>query len=177
MPSTLKPRNWQARKKTTPGTLPLDKQIDKSFLMQMEYDKDMFPKYIMAEGMSTGENYDGAKLQAIELAKQHLAGQIQTEVTALIENSVDNAQLMAADAATVTKTLSGAQNLISQQIGRVIPVVETYRDIKKNGNKEVLVRIAYDSKTAKVAAKNAIRAGLEEGSEEIHKKLDEMMGW
>ena len=31
--------------KVTPGALPLEKQLDKSYLMQMEYDENMFPKY------------------------------------------------------------------------------------------------------------------------------------
>ena len=81
--------------KVTPGALPLEKQLDKSYLMQMEYDENMFPKYLMGEAMSIGENYDAARLQAMELAKQSLAGQIQTEVTALIENTVSNKQLAA----------------------------------------------------------------------------------
>ena len=171
----LKKQGWQ----TTPGTLPLDKQIDRSFLMQMEYDEDLFPKYLMAEGMSTGENYDGAKMQAIELAKQNLAGQIQTEVTALVENSVANSQLDAGEAATVTKSIMAGKSLISQSLGRVLPVVEVYRvvDKKKNKNKEVLVRLAYDSKKAKEAAKKAVRAGLADESEALQNKLDSVMGW
>lgn len=73
---------------TTPGTLPIEKQLDKAYMMSYEYDDNMFPKYIMGEAMSIGENYDAAKMQALELAKQNLAGQIQTEVTALVENTV-----------------------------------------------------------------------------------------
>lgn len=171
----LKKQGWQ----TTPGTLPLEKQIDRAFLMQMEYDDDLFPKYLMAEGMSTGENYDGAKMQAIELAKQNLAGQIQTEVTALIENSVANNQLEAGEAATVTKSIMAGKSLISQSLGRVLPVVEVYRviDKKTNKNKEVLVRLAYDSKKAKEAAKKAARAGLTEENEALHNKLDNVLGW
>ena len=46
-----------------PGALPLDKQLDRSFLMQMEYDDDMFPKYLMAQSMSIGSNYDAAKIK------------------------------------------------------------------------------------------------------------------
>lgn len=171
----LKKQGWQ----TTPGTLPIEKQIDKAFLMQMEYDEDLFPKYLMAEGMSIGENYDGAKMQAIELAKQNLAGQIQTEVTALIENNVANNQLEAGEAATATKSIMAAKSLISQSLGRVLPVVELYRvvDKKHNKNKEVLVRLAYDSKKAKEAAKKAVRAGLAEEGEALQNKLDNLLGW
>lgn len=106
---------------TAPGALPLDKQLDRSYMMQYEYDSDMYPKYIMGEAMSVGGNYDAAKMQALELAKQNLAGQIQTEVTALIENTVANKQMDEGDAASITQSISGAKNLISQSIGRTIP--------------------------------------------------------
>ena len=161
---------------TTPGALPIDKQLDKSYLLQQEFDEDMFPKYIMAEAMSIGENYDAAKMQAQELAKQNLAGQIQTEVTALIENTVANKQLEAEEAASVAQSLSAGKNLITQSIGRVIPVVEVYRT-KANKNKEVLVRIAYNAKMAKAAAKAAVRNDLEKRGDDLHKKLDELLGW
>jgi len=162
--------------KTAPGALPLDKQLDKSYMMQQEFDEDMFPKYLMGEAMSIGENYDAAKMQALELAKQNLAGQIQTEVTALIENTVSNKQLEAEEAASVTKMVTAAKNLISQNIGRVVPVVEVYRTLG-NKNKEVRVYIAYNSKMAKAAAKKAIRDELAKEGEELQKKLDEHLGW
>jgi catabolite regulation protein CreA len=126
--------------------------------------------------MSIGENYDAAKMQAMELAKQNLAGQIQTEVTALIENTVANNQLDAEEAKSVTKMVSAAKNLISQRIGRVVPVVEVYRTLQ-NKNKEVRVYIAYNSKMAKAAAKNAIRDELAKEGDDLMKKLDEHLGW
>lgn len=161
---------------TAPGALPLAKQLDKSYLMQMEYEEDMFPKYLMGEAMSIGENYDAAKMQALELAKQNLAGQIQTEVTALIENSVANQQLANEDASSLTQSIMGAKNLISQSIGRTIPVMECYR-VKPNKNKEVLVRIAYNGAMAKAAAKKSIQDELKGKSEDLQKKLDEILGW
>lgn len=168
----LKKEGWI----TVPGALPLEKQLDKSYLMQMEYDEDMYPKYLMGEAMSIGENYDAAKMQALELAKQNLAGQIQTEVTALIENSVANKQLANEDAASVTQSIMGAKNLISQSIGRTITVMECYR-AKTNKNKEVLVRIAYNGAMAKAAAKRAIQDELKSKSEDLQKKLDQLLGW
>ena len=44
----MRKEGWQ----TTPGALPLDKQLDKSYMMQYEYDEDMYPKYVMGEAMS-----------------------------------------------------------------------------------------------------------------------------
>lgn len=169
---SLKKDGWQ----TAPGALPLEKQLDKSYMMQMEFDEDMFPKYLMGEAMSIGSNYDAAKMQALELAKQNLAGQIQTEVTALIENTVANEQLDAEQAASVTRSVMASKNLISQSIGRTITVVEVYRTLK-NKNKEVLVRIAYNSEMAKKAALKAVKEDLEKKGDELHNKLDELLGW
>lgn len=168
----LKKEGWT----TVPGALPLEKQLDKSYMMQMEYDEDMYPKYLMGEAMSIGENYDAAKMQALELAKQNLAGQIQTEVTALIENSVANKQLANEDATSVTQSIMGAKNLISQSIDRTIIVMECYR-VKTNKNKEVLVRIAYNGAMAKAAAKRAIQDELKSKSDDLQKKLDQLLGW
>jgi len=157
-----------------PGALPLEKQLDRSYLMQMEYDENMYPKYLMGEAMSIGENYDAAKMQALELAKQNLAGQIQTEITALIENTVSNKQLAAEQAASITQSVMASKNLISQSIGRTITVIELYRT-KQNKNKEVLVRIAYNGDMAKEAAKKAVREDLEKKGDGLHDKLDELL--
>lgn len=168
----LKKEGWT----NAPGALPIDKQLDKSYMMQMEYDEDLFPKYMMGEAMSVGQSYDAAKMQAVELAKQNLAGQIQTEVTALIENTVANKQLEAEEAESVVQSIIAGKNLISQSIGRTITVVEVYRTLQ-NKNKEVLVRIAYNSAMAKAAAKRAAKQELEKKGEELQKKLDELIGW
>lgn len=163
---------WQ----TLPGALPIEKQLDKSYMMQYEYNEGMYPKYIMGEAMTIGGNYDAAKMQALELAKQNLAGQIQTEVTALIENTVANEQMDAGEAASITRSVMAAKNLISQSFGRTIPVIEVYRTLA-NKNKEVFVRIAYSSDAAKKVAKDAIRKDLEERGDSLHNKLNKLLGW
>ncbi len=162
--------------KVAPGALPIDKQLDRSYMMQYQFTPDGFPKYIMAEAMSTGGNYDAAKMQALELAKQNLAGQIQTEVTALIENTVANKQMDQSEAASITKSVMAGKSLISQSIGRVIPVSEFYRAVNGN-NREVLVRIAYSMDMAKAVAKKAVKAELEKRGDELHTKLDKLLGW
>jgi hypothetical protein len=69
-----------------------------------------------------------------------------------------------------------SKNLISQSIGRVVPVMEVYRTLS-NKNKEVLVRVAYNSNMAKKAVKKAIKEDLEKKGDELHNKLDELLGW
>ena len=169
----LKKQGWIV----SPGALPLEKQLDRAYNMEMEYDENLFPKYIMANAQSIGENYDAAKTSALSLAITNLAGQIQTEVTALVENTVANKQLEANEAASISETVMSSKNLISQSIGRTLTVVECYREVKKNGNKEVLVRIAYNGEMAKAAAKKAVRDELEKKGANLHEQLDKVLGF
>lgn len=168
----LKKEGWLI----TPGSLPLEKQLERTYSMEFEYDETLFPKYIMANAQSIGQNYDAAKTAATSLAITNLAGQIQTEVTALIENTVANEQLAAEDAVSITETVMASKNLISQSIGRVITVLECYR-ILDNKNREVLVRIAYNGEMAKLAAKNAVKEKLANKSEKLHQQLDKALGF
>lgn len=168
----LEKKGWEV----TPGALPLVKQLDRSYMMQYELNDDLSYKYIWSDAQSIGGNYDAAKMQALELAKENLASQIQTEVTSLIENTVANEQLDAEQAASITRSVQASKNLISQSIGRVIPVVEAYRTLS-NKNKEVLVRIVCNSDMAKKAALNAVKQDLQQKGDELHNKLDQLLGW
>lgn len=158
-----------------PGHLPMEKQLDRSYQMQYEFDDMGYPKYMMSEGMSIGANYDAAKMQAVELAKIALAGQLQSEVVALVENSISNKQLSQEQAVSVTESVMAAKNIISQKLGRVITVVECYRNTKSK-TKEVRVMIAYNTAMAIEAAKDAVREELEQKGEELHDKLDQILG-
>lgn len=160
----------------SPGALPLEKQLQRSYEMEYQYDDLGFPKYIMANAQSIAENYDAAKTAATSLAITNLAGQIQTEVAALVENTVANQQLAAEDAVSISETVMSSKNLISQSIGRTIVVVECYR-VLKNKNREVMVRIAYNGEMAKQAAKQAVREELEKKGEKLHEQLDKVLGF
>ncbi len=168
----LAKEGWQVK----PGTLPMEKQLERAYLMQYEYDENNFPKYIMGEASSVGENYDAARTAATSLAITNLAGQIQTEVSALVENTVANKQLTPDEAASITESVLASKNLISQSIGRTIPVMECFR-ITKNKNNEVLIRIAYNAEMAKAAAKKAVREDLEKKGENLHEQLDKALGF
>lgn len=168
----LAKEGWEVK----PGALPLEKQLERVYLMQSEYDENLFPKYIMGEASSVGENYDAAKTAATSLAITNLAGQIQTKVTALVENTVGNKQLSAEEAASITESVMASKNLISQSIGRTIPAMECYR-INKKKNIEVLVRLAYNAEMAKAAAKKAVREELEKKGNNLHEQLDKVLGF
>jgi hypothetical protein len=156
-----------------PGALPLDKQLENAWMKQYEMDDKGLPKYIVESGNSVAESQTAAKLQANETAKLNLAGEITTSVAALIENNIANMQLNNADAASVTKTVAGSKNLIAQELGRTMPLVEIYKKIGKNI--EADVRLAYDYQNAIESAKKVIRKQLEEETKGIQDKLDGIM--
>lgn len=161
--------------KSAPGTLPLEKQIDRQFLLLEEYDEDGYPAYLFGSATSTGGNYDAAKLQATALAKQDLAGQIETSVGALIENDIETKQLDNGDAVSITKSLAAGKQLIQNKLGRTLPVIEIYRD---NGNgKEVRIMIAYNYEMARALAKKAIQQDLEARGDSLSNKLDKILNW
>ena len=159
-----------------PGALPMTKQLERKYTMEMEYDENLFPKYIIATAQSVGENYDAAKTAATSIAMTNLAGQIQTEVTALIENTVANKQLAPEEAASVVESVMASKNLISQSIGRVITVVELVRQLD-NKNTVVQIHIAYNGEMAKEAAKKAVRQDLESKGQKLHDQLDKALGF
>lgn len=160
----------------SPGSLPLEKQLERSYTLEYEYDENLFPKYIIASAQSIGENYDAAKTAATTLAITNLAGQIQTEVTALVENTVANKQLVAEEAASISETVMSSKNIISQNIKQTQCVLECYRTLK-NKNKEVLVRIAYNGSQAKADTKQAVRDQLEQKGQDLHDQLDKVLGF
>ncbi len=157
-----------------PGALPMDKQIEKSWELQYQEDEEGYPLYLVATGNSVAESQSAAKLQALELAKLELAGIVQTNIIAIIENSVANNQLSRDDAASVTKTVAASKNIIAQEIGRVVTFFEIYREVGKR-NIESSVRIGYNSLMAYDTAKKAIKEQLEDKTEELHKKLDKIL--
>lgn len=167
----LEKEGWRV----APGQLPLDKQLDKSYNMYYEYEENGLPKYIIGDAMSPGATYDAAKMQALDLAKTNLAGQIQTEVTALIESTVANDQISQEAAQSITRTVQSSKSLIMQRLGRTFTVTECYKNLP---NKTVLVRvtIAYNARMALDETKAIIKASLEEKGEDLHEQLDAIWG-
>jgi 1,6-anhydro-N-acetylmuramate kinase len=157
-----------------PGALPMDKQVEKSWERQYEEDENGYPLYLVGTGNSVAETQSAAKLQAMELAKLELAGVVQTNIIAIIENSVANNQLSREDAASVTKTVAASKNIIAQEIGRVVTFFEIYRPVG-DANIESSVRIGYNTEIAYETANKAIKEQLEDRTEELHKKLDKIL--
>ncbi len=177
---SMKMARKDAKKKTkegyfvAPGALPMEKQLEKAFIKQNMEDENGYPTYIVASGNSVAGSQTAAKIQAMETAKLTLAGSISTNVAALIESNVANMQLSREEASTVTKTIAASKNIIAQELGRVIPLSEMYKNVGSD-NIQCDVQIAYDSKTAMDMAKKVIREQLSEDADELQEKLDKLL--
>lgn len=149
--------DWQV----SPGALPLERQLDRSYMYQEDFDDEMNPRYIIGEGRSVAENFSAAHIQAQELARLDIAGKmIGSEATALVDNLVANKMLADDQAASVTTTMMENKTVYSQKLGRLQVVFEVNRTLKNN-NKEVMVRLVTKADGIREMAKEAVRAELE----------------
>jgi hypothetical protein len=155
------------------GALSIERQLTEAWMRETEKDTLGSPKYIVASGQSVGQSQIAAKIQATEAAKLQLAGILETKMAALIENNIANAQLNKEEAVSVTNTVANSKSIIVQEIGRIIPLLELYKDIGKNI--EANIRIAYKSDTALEMAKSVIRKQLEEELKLQKEKVDKLL--
>ncbi len=166
----MKKEGWNV----APGSLPLEKALEQSWTMLLERNDKGSRKYIDADGNAVAESKSAADLQALELAKLNMAGQLETEIAALIEASVANQQLTREEAASVTKVVAASKNMIKNTIGNVIPVYKAYREIGKD-NVEVQLKIFYNFDDAVGTAKQVVRKKLTEETTILHDKLDNIL--
>ncbi|MCV9389207.1 hypothetical protein [Reichenbachiella ulvae] len=160
---------------TQPGTMPLDKQIERAWMKEAEVDDYGFPAYFVGSGSALAGTQSAAKLQASTIAKQDLAGRISSSIASLIETNISTEQLSAEDAATIQQTVSASTEVISQKLARVIPLTELYR--KQDKNYECQIRVAYSQELAKQAAKEVIQQELEDKTNVTREKLDKLMNF
>lgn len=149
---TLKKAGWLV----SPGALPIEKQLERSYTMQFEYNDNQSPKYHMAEGVQVGTSYDVAKSSALSTARLLIIEMIQSELAATVDQDLANEQLSIEDAVSLNKTITTSKSLIGKKLGKVIIVTELYREKKETKSVEVMIRGAVESNTALEEAKNVI---------------------
>ena len=162
--------------KTTPSALPLERQMDAMYIMQMEYDSKLFPAYVMAEANSVNQDYNEAKNRAVELAKSVLVEKIQSEISLQIDWAIKTELIESKEGEALIKSLKAAKNSISQNLEDVMIVEDIYR-ITSSKRFEVRVTIACTADVAKKVVKDAVNADLEQNSEKLQKKLADYFGW
>jgi len=159
-----------------PGSLPLDKQIEKAWLKQNEETDKGFPAFYVGMGNAVAGTQSAAKIQAQSIAKQDLAGKISSSIAAIVETNIGTQQLTAEDAATIQQTVSASTEIIAQKLGSVVTLTELYRKVNAN-NIECNLRLAYSLEMANEEAKKVIKKELEEKTNIAREKLDKIMNF
>jgi len=160
--------------KTNPGSLPLDKLIEESWLKQYQTDENGQPAYITSDGNGVAETKSVAEAQAIELGKLQLAGLIESNIASIVKGNLANAQESTADATSVTEIIQSSKNIIAQQLGYINPNFKIYRDLKDK-KIEVQVRIFYETKQSFAIAKKAIRKELKDKLKKTDEQVDKLL--
>lgn len=153
--------------------LPLHQQIEEYYAKMSEKDEDGMPKYLSETNMAVGNSFSAAKMEAINIAKTRLAGQIQTTVMAEAKISLGNSTLSSEDAASVTKALEKSTQLIAQKLSKVV-IAQEYYKILNNKNYEVHVVLLYNTKNVKDMLIQDAKAELEKELKDFkpeHEKL------
>jgi len=159
--------------KVAPGQLPMDKQIEQTWIKRYESNDEGEKLWFIADARAVGETHSAAKLQANEVAKVNLAGQIGSEVVGLIETTIANAQLNAVEAASVTETVATFQSKIGSKIGRTSTLFEADRTVGLNS--EVYITIGYSYADAVNLAKDIIRNDLKDKADLQAEKLEKIL--
>ena len=159
----------------TPGSLPLDKQLQNTWFKILQTDEQGRQAYLHADGNAVAETRTAAGMMALETAKLALAGQMESRITALIKGNIGNSQLNREEAASVSKVLSASKNIIATRLHRVDPTLKMWREVRRSKNVEVNVKIVYAWGDAKEMAKETLRQQLDGEIEDLHKKLDNLL--
>ena len=159
--------------KVAPGQLPMEKQIESTWIKRYETNDKGIKEWFIADARAVGETHSAAKLQASEVAKVNLAGQIGTEVAGIIESNISNAQLNNEDAASITETVATFKSIIGSKIGRTSTFFEADKTIGKNT--EVFITIGYSYTAAVEMARSIIRKELKEKASIQAEQLDKIL--
>ena len=159
--------------KVAPGQLPMDKQIEATWIKRYETDDKGNKKWFVTDARAVGETHSAAKLQANEVAKVNLAGQIGTEIAGLVETNIANAQLNAEEAASITETVATFKSIVGAKMGRTFTFFEADKTIGKNT--EVFVTIGYSYEAAVEMSKNIIRKELKAKTKVQSEQLDKIL--
>lgn len=148
---------WQVK----PGSLSLQAQQKRSSQVQL-FEED---KWIVGSASSTGSVYDAARLQAMTLAKSEVAGQMETQITEMIDAKVENKELGNGTAESVTDiAMKSKAKIVDKKVRRPRILMECYRNLP-NGNIEVLVRLAIDKNTVNDLAEEIVEDAIKQAQE------------
>ncbi len=131
-----------------PSGVPIKYQLEAAYKKQMEKDESGKPLYLFASNCAIGENLTEAKQIACDAARLELAGSIACDVEDLLKEKQDYAN----NDYDGLKRLLLIREIVKQEIGRIIPLFEFYRNADEKV--EIYFEAAYSSELAKKIAKD-----------------------
>lgn len=161
----------------SPGSLPLEKLLEKAYIKAELLNEKGNVKFIFADGNGVAQTKTAAELQALTFAKLSLASQIESNVNAIISGNVANQQIDNDDAESITQAVANSKELISAQLGYVEPTFKIYRTPKGNSeNVEIQIRLFYDTEQSLQIAKRVIQKELKDKLKVNEDQLNKLMG-
>jgi hypothetical protein len=156
-------------------SLPIAKQIEDLWLKQYEKDDNGYPRYIVSTNQVIANTMSTAQMQLENIAKTRIAGAISTNIGSQAKIALANQEISQKEAASITKVIENSINGVAQKLGRIVKILEIYRD-KPNNNTEMRISIIYDMKTALTLARQIILEELKNDLEINQAQLEKMMG-
>ena len=157
-----------------PGNLPLDNQFEKSLVMLVMVTDDGQPRYLSATGSAIGGTEGVAQANAMDNTRQILAGQVQSEVTALISSNKANSGYTATEMQTIDEFVASSKTLIQNRLGAIRPVIEMVRRVEDKY--EYRFTVMYDMQTAKQISKSLMLEELGQKESENEAELNQLLG-
>ncbi|KXX66986.1 hypothetical protein [Flammeovirga sp. SJP92] len=139
-----------------PGDLPMDMQIENSYLARLSTDDMGNPKFFVTTQESKAESFAAAKQAAMQLCLTDIASQIGSEIVGRIKSNIANSEGMS-DAASVTEVIGAYQNNVSARLGRTTPIVMLK---KVDGLTYITMSIKYPISEAERIVKDDLRKEL-----------------
>lgn len=163
-------QGWQVM----PGKLPLERQIQDSRYAEIQKDEAGQRLYLTGTHMATGGNYSAAKKIADSRAKTELAEQLNSRIDQIIKDNISNKNYGEGDIEVIDKFISVNKHLASAKLNLATPVLEIFRQ-GSNNTYEVQVFYRIEAKPAIKETKKLYRTELSKESEELAKKLDQIL--
>lgn len=154
--------------------LPIEKQLERMYEKIVLTDEEGMPKYIYVTTQATGGSFSAAQSAADNIAKIRISSNIASSITSLTDVALANNEITPSQAASLTKVVENAKNLVSQKLGRTIPAVSLYKQ-DRNGY-EIRYTVLYDMRSAMDMMKQTVLEDLKEDSEMNRAQLEAILG-
>ena len=157
-----------------PGELPMEKQLEESYVYNNTKDEQGTKKYYTTTQLSKAETFAAAKQQAMQLSLNDIASQIGSNIIGKIKSNVANAEGLD-DTNSVTEVIGGYQNRVAARLGRTIQVTLFKRIDKKSKLTYVTMTVAYDMAAAEKMVKKDLRKKLKDDLNLIQDDIDDIL--